>query len=91
MVWILFGAQWVLAPLAGYVVYRVGTTMLRNMATDARALAPVEPQPVDPAGERTLYRCEQCGAEVLLLVRGTAAPPRHCGETMRERVEIPRA
>ena len=90
VVWVLAGPQWVLAPLAGYSVYLIGTSMLRNMARDARATAPVQPEPVDPRDERTVYSCDGCGAELLLVVRGAATAPRHCGEAMRERIEVPR-
>jgi hypothetical protein len=46
------------------------------------------PAPVGP-DERTLFWCEECGTEVLLLVRGTARAPSHCGQRMHERTEIP--
>jgi DNA-directed RNA polymerase subunit RPC12/RpoP len=38
-----------------------------------------------------IYRCENCGTELLLLVKGTEAAPRHCGEHMARREEIRRA
>ncbi len=96
MVWILvaaaalviavvFGAKWVLAPLLGYAIFRVGTTTLRSMAAGAPVRDP--PEPVLNRPERTLYWCEQCGAELLLLVRGAETPPRHCGERMHVRIE----
>ena len=86
-----FGAKWVVAPLIGYAVYKVGTAMLRNMAQDARGgNVADEPTPVLHHADRTLYWCEHCGAELLLVVRGADAPPRHCGERMHQRVEITR-
>ncbi|HEX2026444.1 MAG TPA: hypothetical protein VHF25_00430 [Nitriliruptorales bacterium] len=84
---VVFDPKWVLAPLIGVAVYKVGTTMLRSMAADAHA-APGPPQPVLHRAERTLYWCEQCGAELLLVVRGATGAPRHCGERMHERVEL---
>lgn len=84
---VVFDPKWVLAPLIGVAVYRIGTGMLRSMAADAQAPAG-PPQPVLHRAERTLYWCEQCGAELLLVVRGAAAAPRHCGERMHERVEL---
>ncbi len=101
MVWILltaaaliiavvFGAKWVLAPLLGYAIFRVGTSTLRSMAAGAPGRVD-PPEPVLNRPERTLYWCEQCGAELLLLVRGAEAPPRHCGERMHERIELPPA
>ncbi|MGH3441241.1 MAG: hypothetical protein ACRDUY_04205 [Nitriliruptorales bacterium] len=86
---VVFGPKWVLAPLIGVAVYAVGTAMLRSLARDARS-GSGSGQPARPATGRTLYRCEQCGAEYLLVVRGDEAPPRHCGERMHERVEVAR-
>jgi hypothetical protein len=37
---------------------------------------------------RTLFWCEECGTEVLLLVRGTDRAPSHCGQRMHERTEL---
>lgn len=78
--------KWVLAPFVGFAVLRVGFAMLRSMA----AGGPTEraPEPVVDRPERTLYWCEECGAELLLVVRGTDVAPRHCGERMHERVEL---
>lgn len=86
---VVFGPKWVLAPLIGVGVYLVGTAMLRSLVRGAGAPT-AEPRPVAPPAGRTLYWCETCGAEYLLVVRGDEAPPRHCGERMHERVEVPR-
>ncbi|MBW3578494.1 MAG: hypothetical protein KY462_12280 [Actinobacteria bacterium] len=86
---VVFGAKWVLAPLLGVAIYRAGTSMLRGMAAGAGAADPA-PQPAVGRGERTLYWCAQCGAELLLVMRGAATSPRHCGERMHERVELVR-
>lgn len=86
---IVFDPKWVLAPLLGFAVFRVGIAMLRGMAHGVDE-GPGEPEPVLGEPERTLYWCEYCGAELLLVVRGTETPPRHCGERMHERVEIVR-
>ena len=79
--------KWALAPLLGLFVYKVGTASLRSMA--ARSTAPSSPARVDEEGTRTLYWCEQCGTELLLVIRGSGLPPRHCGERMHERREEP--
>ena len=79
--------KWALAPLLGLFVWKVGTASLRSMA--ARADAPSSPTPVAAADARTLYWCEPCGTEVLLVIRGSGLPPRHCGERMHERREDP--
>ena len=77
--------KWVIAPLLGLFVYKVGTASLRSMA--ARPNQPAAAEPVVGADERTLYWCEQCGTELLLVIRGSGLPPRHCGERMHARVE----
>ncbi len=85
---VVFDPRWVLAPLLGLSVYKAGMAMLRSMAGNRPVAGP--PEPVLDHPERTLYWCEQCGTELLLVVRGTQAAPRHCGERMLERVEVVR-
>lgn len=87
---IAFGWRWVFAPLLGFAIYRWATGSLRAMVTDARALTAAEdagPTPV-LGDERVLYWCEECGTEVLLVIRGNGTPPRHCGTKMHERAEL---
>jgi hypothetical protein len=84
-----FGWQWVLAPLLALVLLRWTIGSLRALVTDARHLEdePAAPVPVG-TNERTLFWCEECGTEVLLIVRGTPRAPSHCGQRMHERTEI---
>ncbi len=84
-----FGWQWVLAPLLGYAVFAWLMGSLRALTVDSRDKAAIEggPEPVS-GDERTLFWCEECGTEVLLLVRGSARAPSHCGQRMHERTEI---
>jgi hypothetical protein len=84
-----FGWQWVFAPLLAYALLRWSIASLRVLVTDAKHLG-AETEIAGPVGadERTLYWCEECGAELLLLVRGTARAPSHCGQRMHERTEI---
>jgi hypothetical protein len=83
------GWQWVLAPLLGYALLRWTLGSLRALVTDAKHLEAQESSPqVVGDGERTLFWCEECGTEVLLLVRGTSRAPSHCGQRMHERTEI---
>ena len=83
-------AAFVFAPLLAIAILWVGLGALRSLHTGAGMghVPSGDPEPVDPAVERITYWCAGCGAEVLLLVRGTETPPRHCGERMHERVEI---
>lgn len=79
---------YVFAPLLGGAILWFGIGSLMSLQAGAAHIPDGEPSPVDPAVERTTYWCAGCGTEVLLLVRGTQSPPRHCGERMRERVEV---
>lgn len=82
-------AEYVIAPLMGFAILRVGLASLGQFAAGGAHIPEGDPQPVDPRQERTTYWCAGCGAELLLLVRGAATtPPRHCGERMTERHEI---
>lgn len=81
-------AAYVFAPLLGLAILWFGLGSLRSLQMGAAHVPHGDPEAVDPTVERTTYWCAGCGAEVLLLVRGTDVPPRHCGERMRERVEI---
>lgn len=78
------------APLLGLLIYTIGVASLGSLRRGASYVPDGPPRPVDPRSERTVYWCEGCGAELLLLVRGTVSPPRHCGERMTERREVAR-
>ena len=86
------GWRWVLAPLLAGGLLWLLLGSLRTLVTDVRAVEAREsgsqPIPVSPE-DRTLFWCEECGTEVLLLVRGSARAPSHCGSRMHERTEIP--
>jgi len=82
---------YVFAPLTGLLIYKIGIASLASFRHGASYIPDGPPRPVDPARERVVYACGGCGVEVLLLVRGAAVPPRHCGERMTERVEVERA
>lgn len=60
-----------------------------------RSLSGRRPHAHDPMGAappdvRIVFRCATCGTELLVLRQGSDAPPRHCGESMTMREEIPR-
>ncbi len=83
-----YPAVYGLAPLLGLAILRVGYASLRSFQEGAAHIPSGEPTPLDVREERTTYWCEGCGAELLLLVRGTPMPPRHCGERMAARREV---
>jgi DNA-directed RNA polymerase subunit RPC12/RpoP len=83
----LVAAKYVFAPLLGLLIWRVGTASFASLRRGGAHIPAGPPQPVD-AGERITYWCGGCGAEVLLLVRGSDVAPRHCGERMTERREV---
>lgn len=89
LVGVNFGWQWVLAPMLAYGLLRWSIASLRVLATDAKH-DEAERAVATPLGadERTMFWCEECGTEVLLLVRGTSRAPSHCGQPMHERTEI---
>lgn len=84
-------AKYVLAPLLGVGIWLWARATLRSFTTGAHGadLADDGPERVDPStDDRTLYWCEECGTELVLVVRGSGLPPRHCGTRMHERTEI---
>jgi hypothetical protein len=83
-------AAYVFGPLGGLAIWKVGMATFGSLRAGAAYIPDGPPVPVDTRVERICYWCEGCGAELLLLVRGTEVPPRHCGERMTERHEIAR-
>lgn len=81
-------AVYVFGPLLALFILRVGFATFNSFDAGADHIPDSDPVPVDPRDERVVYWCSGCGAEVLLMVRGTPLPPRHCGERMTERVEL---
>ncbi|HUH07984.1 MAG TPA: hypothetical protein VML96_09270 [Egibacteraceae bacterium] len=79
--------SYVVAGLAAVLIWRTGTASLRSLRSEHSFVPSGAAQPVDSTLERVVYACEGCGTEVLLLMRGTELPPRHCGERMLERRE----
>lgn len=83
------GWRWVFAPLLGFVLLQWLLASLRALVQDGRHgnASGDDPEPVT-GDQRTLFWCEECGTEVLLLVRGTDRAPSHCGQRMHERTEL---
>jgi DNA-directed RNA polymerase subunit RPC12/RpoP len=91
LVWLdVLPGAYVFAPLLGVFIYLFGVASLASFQRGAAYIPDGPPEPVDTRAERTTYWCAGCGAELLLLVRGAAVPPRHCGERMVERHEVAR-
>lgn len=89
---VLFGvveARFVFAPLLGLLIWRIGLASFGSLRRGGAHIPDGPPQRVDPSTERVVYACEGCGAELLLLARGADVPPRHCGERMTLRREVP--
>lgn len=82
-----WGWKWVLAPLLGVGILAWSRATLRGMVQGGSRTEDEAPT-VPKDNERTLYWCEDCGAELVLTIRGAATPPRHCGSPMHERVEL---
>ena len=70
----------VAALLLGGLILATGRAVFRGYSTTRGPTGP----PVDVAEEGTLlvFACETCGEQLVLLRKGTDAPPRHCAEKM---------
>ncbi len=79
--------RYALAVLFAAALGWVGLGMVRSLSH--RPGSGAFEEPVDaPADARTIFWCQTCGTELLLLRRGSEKPPRHCGESMHERDEV---
>lgn len=88
LVGVNLGWRWVLAPLLALGLLRWSVASLRVLVVDAKEDGVEDaPAPLD-GPERTLFWCEECGTEVMLVVRGTSRAPSHCGQRMHERTEL---
>lgn len=76
-----------LAILFGLIIFAIGFVTVRGFAGPRGGVERPPPEPL-PAGVRILFWCENCGAELLVVRRGSDAIPRHCGEPMHRREEI---
>jgi hypothetical protein len=85
---LVYGWRWVFAPLLGLALLRWLIASLRVFVEDAKD--DLGTPPVEDGPERTVFRCAECGTEVLLLYRGTPKAPSHCGQRMDARTELMR-
>jgi hypothetical protein len=89
----VLGASWprvIIAAAMAFVLGAVGIGMLRSIGGKTPKNAPLPEPELVPELLRIIYWCEECGTEVLLLRKGSDAPPRHCGEAMVRREEVSR-
>ena len=86
IVGIVFGWRFVFAPLLAAALLSWSIASLRVLVQDAQDDDGVPA--VSEGPERTVFRCPECGTEVLLLYRGTPKAPSHCGQRMVARTEI---
>ncbi len=85
----VFGWRWVFAPLLGWALLTWMLGSLRALTTPSRDAADLEDEPIPvDSSRRTMFWCQECGTEVLLLVRGSRRAPSHCGQRMHERTEM---
>jgi hypothetical protein len=70
----------VAAVLLGALVLATGRAVFRGYSTTKGPTGP--PVDVDEEGTLLVFACETCGEQLVLLRKGTDAPPRHCAEKM---------
>ncbi len=72
----------VFAVLLGVGVLVGGGVLFRGLAGNRGPAAPGPPTDVVETGTLLVFACETCGEQLVLLRKGTDAPPRHCAEKM---------
>jgi hypothetical protein len=70
----------VVALLLGGLVLATGRAVFRGYSTTKGPTGP--PVDVEEEGTLLVFACETCGEQLVLLRKGTDAPPRHCAEQM---------
>jgi hypothetical protein len=70
----------VVAALIGGLILASGRAVFRGYSTTKGPTGP--PTDVDEEGTLLVFACETCGEQLVLLRKGTDAPPRHCAEQM---------
>ena len=73
-------SQYVVAAVIGLLILATGRAVFRGYS---RTKGPTGP-PTDVEGDDGLlvFACETCGEQLILLRKGTDAPPRHCSDPM---------
>jgi hypothetical protein len=70
----------VVALLRGGLILATGRAVFRGYSTTKGPTGP--PVDVEEEGTLLVFACETCGEQLVLLRKGTDAPPRHCAEKM---------
>jgi hypothetical protein len=68
------------ALIIGVVVLLTGRAVFRGYNLTKGPVGP--PEDVVETGTLLVFACEVCGEQLVLLRKGTDAPPRHCAEKM---------
>ena len=68
------------ALIIGVVVMLTGRAVFRGYGVTKGPVGP--PEDVVESGTLLVFACEVCGEQLVLLRKGTDAPPRHCAEKM---------
>ena len=88
VLWVLGKGDVVVALVLGGLVLITGRAMFRSYSVTKGPTGPAVD--VEERGKLLVYACETCGEQLVLLRRGTDAPPRHCSEKMVLRhVDVP--
>jgi hypothetical protein len=86
--WVVGKGDVVVAVVLGALVLLTGRTMFRSYSITKGPTGPA--MDIEERGKLLVYACETCGEQLVLLRRGTDAPPRHCSEKMVLRhVDVP--
>jgi hypothetical protein len=72
----------IVAALLGLAVLAGGHVLFRGLAGNRGPAGPGPPTDVVETGTLLVFACETCGEQLVLLRKGTDAPPRHCAEKM---------
>lgn len=71
----------VTALLLAFVIWRVGTGMLRSVS--GSGIDRTKPEVEDVEGLEVFLVCDECGTELHVTRLGELQIPRHCGEPMQ--------
>lgn len=88
VLWAIGKVDVVMAVVLGGLVLITGRTLFRSYSVTKGPTGPAVD--VEERGKLLVFACETCGEQLVLLRKGTDAPPRHCSEKMVLRhVDVP--